>query len=258
MQTVDPLEARQWFKWREPMAWVFSGALFALLFFLLQPPLGGLFAFAIALLVSGCLFFFYLDKRTFGIVCPHSGCKKYIETTTPWICGVCGKNNLRTDEFPFIGRCEHNECRAEPKAYQCHHCKRLIFFTKDEQRFNFAKCINIPAEEPRPRPVKKDQDVEQIVKLDKGIQLTERMVKKAELDVKLKEFKEVLEPAKPRTQKEAIEESFANFADRNMTGAEIVRRKKAENAEKYKDNPPELERQNLLVDQWARDHLDMM
>jgi hypothetical protein len=83
-------------------------------------------------------------------------------------------------------------------------------------------------------------------------------VKKAELDVALKGYKDVLEPQKPRTQKEAVEESFADFEDRNMTGAEIVRRKKAEVAEKYKNDLPELERQNRLIDQWARDHLDIM
>ncbi len=33
-----------------------------------------------------------------------------------------------------------------------------------------------------------------------------------------------------------------------MTGAEIVRRKKAEIAEKYKDDPPGLERQNFGID----------
>lgn len=178
------------------MAWAVSGAIFTSLFFLLLPALDGLLAFIIALIPAGCLFFFYLDRRAFGIVCPHSDCKKYIETTTPWICGVCGQNNLRTDEFPFIGRCENEKCRAEPKAYQCHHCSRLIFFTKDEQKFNFAKCVNVPAETPRPKPVKIDPDVKEIVKLDKGIQLTERMVKKAKLDLELKEVKQHLEPAK--------------------------------------------------------------
>jgi hypothetical protein len=170
---------------------------------------------------------------------------------------VCGAHNLHTDDFPFVGRCE--TCRAEPKAYQCHHehCGRLIFFTKDRQEINFAKCVNIPVQK-RPTRVKKDEHVEELVKLEKGIQLTELKVKKAGLDVKLKEFKDVLEPQKPRTQKEAVEESFANFEDRNMTGVEIVRRKKAEVAEKYKDNQPELERQNRLIDQWARDHLDIM
>jgi len=235
------------------MAWAISIAVFIVLFFLLTLALDGFLAFIIAVIVTGCLFFFYLDRRATGIECPS--CGKYVLTNTPWICGFCGAKNFRVDEYPFVGRCGNKECGAEPKAYQCHHCEKLVFLTPDRQKFNFAKCVNVPD---RSKPVKKDPVAGKIAELDKGIQITERMVKKAELDVKLKEFKDVLEPQKPRTQKEVIEESFANFADRNMTGAEIVRRKKAENAEKYKDNQPELERQNLLVDQWARDHLDLM
>jgi hypothetical protein len=256
MQTVDPLDARRWFGWKGPINWAISLGVFLPAFFLLMQFIGGFLAFCIVFPVVGCLFFYGLDKRAIGIKCPH--CGQFIESNTPWICGNkdTPHRNDRVDEFPFINHCQH--CGFTPKAYQCHHCFKLIFLSEDKQVTAYAKCADIPAKTPIPRPVKKDPTVEEITKLDKGIQITERMVKKAELDIKLKEFKDVLEPPKPRTQKEAIEESFANFADRNMTGAEIVRRKKAENAEKYKDDPAELEWQNLLVDQWARDHLDMM
>jgi DNA-directed RNA polymerase subunit RPC12/RpoP len=256
MQTVDPLEARRWFGWKGPINWGISIVVFVSLFFVLIQFVGGLPAFLIALAPVFLLFFYGLDKRAIGIKCPH--CGQYIETNTPWICGNkdAPHRNDQVDNFPFINHCQH--CGFTPKAYQCHHCFKLIFLSEDKQVTAYAKCADIPAMSPKPEPVKKDPAAEEITKLDKGIQITERMVKKAELDVKLKEFKDVLEPQKPRTQKEAIEESFANFEDRNMTGAEIVRRKKAEVAEKYKDNPPELERQNRLIDQWARDHLDLM
>lgn len=253
MQTCNPLEARQWFKLREAVniAAVIVG--FIVLDAFLWLMAGGFIGGAVSIAVMFCVYFFILHKRTIGIECPS--CRNFIETNTPWICGVCGAQNLSTDDFPFVGRCE--TCRAEPKAYQCHHCKKLIFFTKDRLEINFARCVNIPVSQ-KPIRVKKDKDAEEMARLDKDIQITERKVKKAGLDVKMKEFKDVLEPQKPRTQKEAVEESFASFEDRNMTGAEIVRRKKAEFAEKYKNNPAELERQNRLIDQWARDHLDIM
>jgi hypothetical protein len=254
MQTVDPLEARRWFVWKGPINWAISIAVFIPVFFLLMQFLGGFLAFIIVFAAVSCLFFYGLDKRAIGIQCPH--CRQYIESNTPWICGNkdTPHRNDQVDEFPFINHCQH--CGFMPKAYQCHHCFKLIFLSEDKQVTAFAKCADIPIEVPE--PVKKDPAVEEITKLDKGIQVTERMVKKAELDVKLKEFKDVLEPKKDRTQREITEESFANFEDRNMTGAEIVRRKKAENAEKYKDDPAQLERQNLLVDQWARDNLNIM
>ncbi len=237
------------------MAWAISIVVFTFLFFVLTQVFGGFFGFIIAGGAVFCLFFFYLDKRAFGIVCPH--CQKYIETNTPWICGYKQCRNENVDDFPFIYRCQH--CGAEPKAYQCHHldCQKLIFFTKDEQKINFAKCVNVSD---RPKPVKiiKDKDADEMAKLDKGIQLTERMVKKAKLDLELKGVKENLKPVKEMTQEEILSKSAQEFVDRNMSGPKIVERLKAKNAEIFKDNPDELKKQNLLVDQWATNHLGHM
>src|ERR1700722_19820631 len=124
MQTCDPLEARQWFNWREAVNGAAVVISFIILDALLWPMAGGFLAGTISIAVMFCVFFFWLHKRTIGIECPH--CQNYIETDTPWICGVCGAHNLRTDDFPFVGRCE--KCRAKPKAYQCHHksCGKLI------------------------------------------------------------------------------------------------------------------------------------
>jgi len=255
MQTVDPLDARQWFTWRERKAWVFSGAAFAVLFFTLTPVLGELLALMIAFGSAFCLFFFYLSKRTIGIECPY--CQNYIETNTPWICGVCGEHNLRTDDCPFIGRCQ--KCRAEPKAYQCHHkgCGELIFFTKDKQRFNFAKCVNIPVPK-MPLRVKRDKDADGIAKQHKDIQITELNLKKAKLDLELKIVKQDLEPAKEMTEEEILQKSAERFMDRNTSGPKIVERWKAKNAEIYKDNPVELAKQNANADQWALNNLEKM
>lgn len=227
--------------------------MFTFLFFVLTLVFGGLPAFIIAFIAAFCLHFFYLDKRAIGIECPH--CGKYIETNTPWICGNkdTPHRNDRVDDFPFIYKCQH--CGFIPKAYQCHHCFKLIFLSEDRQETAYAKCADITVE---PELVKKDEDAEGIAKQSKDLQIADLKVKKAKLDVEMKGYNEILEPPKPRTQREVIEESFSNFEDRNMSGAEIVRRKKADNAIKHKDNPDELKRQNALVDQWARDHLDLM
>jgi hypothetical protein len=212
------------------------------------------FIIACAAIAVWGLYFLVAKEWVIWIRCNH--CGKDIATNTPWVCGVCKKTHTNASRFPFVGSCYY--CGDEPKAYECHHCGELIFLSKDELKLNFATCANIPVETSRPKPVKKDPTAEEIAKLDKDIEITRRKVTKAELEVTLKEHKDVLEPIKPRTQKEAVEESFADYEDRNMTGAEIVRRKKAEVAEKYKNDLPELERQNRLIDQWARDHLDIM
>jgi hypothetical protein len=141
MQTCDPLEARQWFKLREALNIAAVIIVFIFLDAILWLLAGGFFASSVSIAVMFCVYFFWLHKRTIGIKCPK--CQNFIETNTPWICGGCGSANLHTDDFPFVGRCE--TCKAEPKAYQCHHkkCGKLIFFTKDEQEINFARCVRI-------------------------------------------------------------------------------------------------------------------
>lgn len=253
MQTCDPLTARQWFKLRTATNWAVTIVVFIPLVFVLQNFVPLFIADVIAIAVAFCLFFFFLHKRAIGIKCSNPKCGKYIETNTPWICGFKQCRNDQVDDFPFVNRCQH--CGAEPKAYKCHHCGELIFFTEDQLKINFAKCVNLPV---KGKPFKKDKDSESIEKYSKDIQVTELQVKKAKLDLELKGVKEYLDPKKEKTQREILEESISNFEDRNLSGAEIVERKKAENAKKFKNNPAELERQNLLVDQWARDHLDEM
>ena len=174
-----------------------------------------------------------------------------IETNTPWICGFKQCRNERVDDFPFIYRCQH--CGAEPKAYQCHHCGELIFFTTDQQKINYAKCVNIPV---KTTPAEKDRTAEKITKQHEEKRDLMHELEVTQLKGDLKEAKKRVEDPKEKTERQILEESIARFVDRNMSGAAIVQRLKAENADKYKDNPEELERQNLLVDQWEKNNFD--
>jgi hypothetical protein len=257
MQTCNPLQARSWFNLRAPVNWGISVLVFVPLVFVLQNLLPFLLADTIAIVLIFCLFFFYLHKRAIAIKCPH--CDKYIQTNTPWVCGVCGTQNLRVDDFPFVNRCGNKQCGSAPKSYLCHHldCRKLIFLTPDNSPINYAQRVNMPSFE-KPARKKPEKSENEFSKLERGIQLGKLQVAKARIDVELKGLNENLQPPKPRKQKDIIAESFDDYFDRNMSGAEIVRRKKAEIAIKYKDDPAELERQNLLIDQWAKEHLDLM
>ena len=236
------------------MNWTVVLGGFAALVFVLQNLVDPLLGDAIAIAVAFCVFFFVLHKRAIRIVCPHPHCGKYIETNTPWICGFKQCRNERVDDFPFIYRCEH--CGAEPKAYQCHHCGQLIFFTKDQQEINYAKCVNISEKVPKHR--KKDKTADNIAKEQKDIREREHKIRLGRLDIELKEIEKITNPPKEKTQQELLEESALRFKDRNMSGAEIVQRMKADNAVKFKNDPVELEKQNMLVDRWATDNLDLL
>src|ERR1035438_1197030 len=139
--TRDRLHARGWFEWRKEVNLAAGIGLFLIIFVVLLPFIH-VFPALIIGLGPGLVLFVVWENRTIGIKCPYK--KKYIKTNTPWICGnkECEHQNNRADDFPFIYKCER--CGTYPKAYQCHHdgCKKLIFFTKDEQRSGYARSAN--------------------------------------------------------------------------------------------------------------------
>ena len=106
--------------------------------------------------------------------------------------------------------------------------------------------------------MKKDENAEIIAKQHEDIKITELKVKKAKLELELKEVNKDLEPAKELTEEEILEKSAARFKDRNTSGPRIVARWKAENARIFKNNPVELEKENAKADQWALNNLDKM
>jgi hypothetical protein len=249
MQTVDSLNARQWFRWREPLAWAISIVVFTFLFFVLSQVFGGFFGFIIAGGAAFCLFFFYLDKRAFGIVCPH--CHQYIETNTPWICGNkdTPHRNDQVDDFPFIYRCQH--CGFIPKAYQCHHCFKLIFLSEDKQQTAFAKCADIPVKVPKPKPGKRDPYEDEIAKKKRVVELSELDVKKAKIDVELKGYKETLEPPKMKTVGERLR---SRVHSKSELDAE-VRRLKEEADKEFAGDEAGRAKRYLEIDAEARELL---
>lgn len=256
MQTCDPLQARQWFKLREVVNLVAVVIGFIVLDLILWLFFGGFIAGTVSIVVAFCVFFFVLHKRTIGITCP--GCGNVIETDTPWICGVCGAENLHTDDFPFVGRCGNEKCRAKPKAYQCHHkkndkyCGQLIFFTKDRQEINFARCVNFSvSQKQKPVQVKKDEHKEKVVELNKNIELTKLEVDKAKLDAEWKSYKDVLEPLKPKSKAERLRSGVRNRTEVD----EEVRRLKAEADKEFANDKKARKRRYLEIEDEAKDLL---
>lgn len=246
MQTCDPLHARMRFKFREAVNWTITIVCMAIVFLLLMIFTPILIAFGIALAVSFCLHFIFLDKRAIGIECPH--CARYIETNTPWTCPNKGCRNDRVDDFPFIYRCEH--CDYYPKGYECHHCRKPIYFSSDRQIAGIAKCANAPAES-KPQRVKKDEHEGKLAKKQKDLQLTELDVKQAEQQVKLKGFKDILEPQKPKSVRERLRSRVGGKTELD----DEVRKMEAEANEKFKDHPVELEKQLKVIRDEARELL---
>jgi hypothetical protein len=244
--TESPLTAKQRFQFRPLSNWIFCGGVFvvvALALALAVPtPLvwiadGGV----IAMLFY--LNFFVLEKRPIKIRCPH--CRKYIVTNTPWVCGACGKKNVRTDDFPFIFRCEHEDCGVEPAAYECHHrdCKKLIFLTEDERRTNIACCSDEKKErrgrDERAAKVRTDKEKIEDKANELGV---------ADLDAKLKEIRAKSEGPKIKTLAEQKREAFDSGYDAAMGVRAHARKRRAEAAEEFKDDPESLKDANDAID----------
>lgn len=243
---MNPQSARAHFKSR----WFRNAAIVAAIFVpvvILSQMTGGWWLTFLAIGILYFVFFHVLPDTVIGISCP--GCKKHIATNTPWVCGFCQAKNQRTDDFPFIHRCEH--CEAEPKAYQCHHrdCGKLIFLTEDHQEENYARCYRPPG------PPAPDETKEEISFQEKERRKLEHQLRMTKLTAELNEAKKAAEPLKEKAPHEVVEESFSRHNTFTMSAYDIARREKTANAVKYKDDPEMLERANESVDAWLRDRL---
>jgi hypothetical protein len=189
------------------------------------------------------LFVYVLEQHVEGFQCPH--CLKKIEAKTPWLCGVCGKANHDGLRFPFIHKC--GNCNVEPKGYRCHHCSNLIFLSKDEQKTNYARCLNSPIEEAPTKAVETDADRR---KTQKESVLHE--IDMAELLSRLEAAKRRVELDRKRSPRERLEKNFEDNYTTNMGAREMAREKRAEADIKYKDDPEMRKAAHEAIDDWVR------
>lgn len=240
---MDPLTAKLRFKLRSLLNCAIILGLFIPLEFVFANLRAPWTAHCVTIAILFYLYFFVLDARAIGIKCPH--CERYLASNTPWICGFCGENVMETDEFPFIHRCEH--CQTETKTYMCHHrdCGKLIFLTEDKLELNYATCLNF--EEGKSAEVVTDA-----LRYEREKQELEHKLAMSELATKLDSAEQRRESAKKRGPHEEIEESFSKYFARIMGSEEYAMKRKAMNAEEYKDNPEMLKKADEVVDSWLR------
>lgn len=241
---MNPLTAKLRFKFRTFNNWLIVISIFAFAAAVFDNWV--IDALAIAALFYH--YFFILDKRTIGMDCNH--CGKHIASNTPWVCGFCKEPNRNAREHPFVDACGH--CGNEPKAYKCHHtgCEKLIFLTQDKLETNYAHVLNASSEisEP-PKPDERAVKVKthQEMKQDK-----EHELEVARLDEQLKQIKERLDGPKIKTAFEQKKELFDKYYDGVMGMREYARKKRAEAAEAYKDDPESLKDANEAIDEFLK------
>ena len=219
--------ARFRFRLREVNNILFVSAIFGIIALLaVNTP----YTTIIDLIVGGLLIyvcFFLLEKRPIGFCCPH--CEEHISSNTPWVCGFKECNNLNVVEHSFLNSCE--TCAAEPKAYTCHHCGKIIFLSSDKLTANAARCLNlsIASSQTKAGDSQKDRQEQK--------QQREHAVAMAELDAKLGDLKKRTEEPKLKKPGEKMAEKFEQSYVESMGPREYARRKLKEVEELYKDDP---------------------
>lgn len=241
---MNPLTAKLRFKFRTFFNWLIVIGIFAFVAAVFDNWV--IDALAIAILFY--LYFFILDKRTIGMDCCH--CGKHIASNTPWACGFCKEPNKNAREHPFVDACEH--CGNEPKAYKCHHtgCEKLIFLTEDKLETNYAHVLNASSE--IPEPPKPDERAVKVKTHQETKQDKEHELEVAKLDEQLKQIKERIDGPKIKTVFEQKKESFDKYYDGVMGMREYARKKRAEAAQAYKDDPESLRDANEAIDEFLR------
>jgi hypothetical protein len=206
-----------------------------------------------ALALGGAYYLHLLwDKRPILLNCRH--CGNIISSHTPWFCTDCKKPNHNTAEFPFVHQCEH--CKAEPKAYKCHHptCKHMLFLSPDEDATNYAYRLNSPREV-QPQEKRANEVLgKQQSKEDKehAIEMARLEIIEAQLNERLEIIRANSGDKVKKPSLEASRENLQQFVDGRTAIEQAARLQKAANVEACKGDKASLRRDNLVVDEWVR------
>jgi hypothetical protein len=207
---------------------------------------------AVAIAVLFFIYHGFWNRRSIWITCLK--CKRKISSKTPWVCGACGVKNENPDDFPFLHRCQ--SCGVEPPSYQCHHadqngepCGKLIFLTDDESLRNYAYCLNPAFDTAEGKTDEKGYEKEKRWREYK-ISLTRLDTEIKQVEQEFEKVNEKKKPAAPITPEEKVEASWAKRKAQTISAAEIYRREKKMNAEKFKDDPDMQKKADDALDEW--------
>lgn len=186
-------------------------------------------------LVSAYFIYIYFFYAVGGILIDCPECHKTISTSdTAWICGDCGFVNKRPRKFPVVRRCENEKCMCEPKAYECHHCFKLVFFSEDRDTTNPAKRYTPSADKAQRKTERRVVEAQR---------RHEENLKNLERQTEMARSKQRLDRAKnPKAQEELsakVAEMRAKFKTKTEIRDELAKMRRWANDE-YKNDPERL------------------
>jgi hypothetical protein len=184
-----------------------------------------------------------LVLRPLRLFCEH--CDKYVPSDMEWRCGYCNEENWFTRYYSFLNKCR--KCKRPAKSFVCPHCREINFLDKDQVETHPATKAGpsvLPPTKDEARREKREEREDSKEELNHEIEI-------ARLSADLVKYKASAEFAKAKTAMEKLEKSFGEHDAHVMGVKTIVRRQKALNFEKYKDDPEGLEDATDSLESWA-------
>lgn len=172
-------------------------------------------------------------------------CDKHVPSTMHWKCSHCDFINVRTKYYSFLHKCQ--QCKREARSYACPHCDKINFLDSTKYAGHPARSSSRPPPLVETVADKQRKFAEKRMEIQQEIEITE-------LNARLAKLKASPEFQKQVSAKEKLELHFSDHDAHTMGVKAIVRERRREAMEKYKNDPEALEDQMESIDQWA----DMM
>jgi hypothetical protein len=251
IQDCSPLKARHVFKLRPYKNFGIGLVVFAPICFPLLLCVNVWVASGIAFLPALCLYC-YLESRVIVIECPS--CGKDIDTNTPWLCGYKQCRNENVDhEHPFINECEH--CQYIPKAYECHHCNRLIYLTTDRQQIHAAKCLVAP-EPLKVRTVVKDVIGDKVATQKEEVRDLEHQLKRTVLEKQIEIEKNKQGAPVTKTPEQELEDEIGMDVNQGMSLYAVEQRLKAKADVEFPKDEHKRQQKYALIERAIANRMD--
>ena len=240
----EPINARHVFEWSPRYHFVAGSGVFSVFFAVFLMCSMNPFVAALIAGGAGLALYLYLENWLLVITCPH--CRKDINTNTPWLCGFKQCHNENVNEYPFVHECE--TCHQAPKAYECHHCRRIIPLGSDPQEEQAAKRLVM-----QPAPIKtvmvvvdptKDEELRQ--KLEIRDLTHERDAQWLKHEIKtIKKMPASIPQIKPEFK--AAQDRICQRIQKGENCKKTEQDELEKARIKYKDNPEMLQEMELII-----------
>jgi hypothetical protein len=195
---------------------------------------------------------FGLVFKPLRLFCEH--CDKYIPSDMEWKCAHCNHENRATRYYSFLNKCQN--CKRLPQAVVCPHCEELNFLDKHKigshpasQNSALVPPILPPTKEQireQSRAEKQEDHADRKDDLNREIEI-------ARLNADLAKCKMSAEFGRERIAMEKVRKSFSEHEAHVMGIKMVVKEKRSEYAETFKDDPEGLKDANDSLDMWAEE-----